>query len=122
MKKKTFSFVMLSILLAQNFGFAVNAYAVTTTEAQTETTDTAKKEAELSNSTPSLPLATTTTSEMNQPTATTESQTTEASTTASSDALLHHLNNKQRRTRTPHLMKKPYQMFKRQLQMNYLTV
>ena len=77
---------MLSILLAQNFGFAVNAYAVTTTEAQTETTDTAKKEAELSNSTPSLPLATTTTSEMNQPTATTESQTTEASTTASSDA------------------------------------
>ena len=86
MKKKTFSFVMLSILLAQNFGFAVNAYAVTTTEAQTETTDTAKKEAELSNSTPSLPLATTTTSEMNQPTATTESQTTEASTTASSDA------------------------------------
>ncbi|MDU1429729.1 MAG: hypothetical protein E6911_08375, partial [Enterococcus faecalis] len=55
MKKKTFSFVMLSILLAQNFGFAVNAYAVTTTEAQTETTDTAKKEAELSNSTPSLP-------------------------------------------------------------------
>ncbi|WP_240075259.1 bacterial Ig-like domain-containing protein, partial [Enterococcus faecalis] len=45
-----------------------------------------KKEAELSNSTPSLPLATTTTSEMNQPTATTESQTTEASTTASSDA------------------------------------
>jgi LPXTG-motif cell wall-anchored protein len=86
MKKKTFSFVMLSILLAQNFGFAVNAYAVTTTEAQTETTDTAKKEAELSNSTPSLPLATTTTSEMKQPTATTESQTTEASTTASSDA------------------------------------
>ncbi|PUA21111.1 cell wall anchor [Enterococcus faecalis] len=86
MKKKTFSFVMLSILLAQNFGFAVNAYAVTTTEAQTETTDTAKKEAELSNSTPSLPLATTNTSEMNQPTATTESQTTEASTTASSDA------------------------------------
>ncbi|EGO6084628.1 fibrinogen-binding MSCRAMM adhesin Fss2 [Enterococcus faecalis] len=86
MKKKTFSFVMLSILLAQNFGFAVNAYAVTTTEAQTETTDTAKKEAELSNSTPSLPLATTTTSEMNQPTATTESQTTEASTTASSGA------------------------------------
>ncbi|EHB6445663.1 fibrinogen-binding MSCRAMM adhesin Fss2 [Enterococcus faecalis] len=86
MKKKTFSFVMLSILLAQNFGFAANAYAVTTTEAQTETTDTAKKEAELSNSTPSLPLATTTTSEMNQPTATTESQTTEASTTASSDA------------------------------------
>ncbi|WP_434108897.1 bacterial Ig-like domain-containing protein [Enterococcus faecalis] len=86
MKKKTFSFVMLSILLAQNFGFAVNAYAVTTTEAQTETTDTAKKEAELSNSTPSLPLATTTTSEMNQPTTTTESQTTEASTTASSDA------------------------------------
>ncbi|QZT49068.1 bacterial Ig-like domain-containing protein [Enterococcus faecalis] len=86
MKKKTFSFVMLSILLAQNFGFAVNAYAVTTTEAQTETTDIAKKEAELSNSTPSLPLATTTTSEMNQPTATTESQTTEASTTASSDA------------------------------------
>ncbi|WP_270790716.1 bacterial Ig-like domain-containing protein [Enterococcus faecalis] len=86
MKKKTFSFVMLSILLAQNFGFAVNAYAVTTTEAQTETTDTAKKEAELSNSAPSLPLATTTTSEMNQPTATTESQTTEASTTASSDA------------------------------------
>ena len=85
MKKKTFSFVMLSILLAQNFGFAVNAYAVTTTEAQTETTDTAKKEAELSNSTPSLPLATTNTSEMNQPTATTESQTTEASTTASSD-------------------------------------
>lgn len=78
--------MMLSILLAQNFGFAVNAYAVTTTEAQTETTDTAKKEAELSNSTPSLPLATTTTSEMNQPTATTESQTTEASTTASSDA------------------------------------
>ena len=71
--KKNFSFVMLSILLAQNFGFAVNAYAVTTTEAQTETTDTAK-EAELSNSTPSLPLATTTTSEMNQPTATTESQ------------------------------------------------
>ncbi|CAC9761417.1 hypothetical protein IE044ANAGC_00836 [Enterococcus faecalis] len=86
MKKKTFSFVMLSILLAQNFGFAANAYAVTTTEAQTETTDTAKKEAELSNSTPSLPLATTNTSEMNQPTATTESQTTEASTTASSDA------------------------------------
>ncbi|MGM0262496.1 cell wall surface anchor protein [Enterococcus sp. AZ119] len=86
MKKKTFSFVMLSILLAQNFGFAANAYAVTTTEAQTETTDTVKKEAELSNSTPSLPLATTTTSEMNQPTATTESQTTEASTTASSDA------------------------------------
>ncbi|ENZ5666620.1 fibrinogen-binding MSCRAMM adhesin Fss2 [Enterococcus faecalis] len=86
MKKKTFSFVMLSILLAQNFGFAVNAYAVTTTEAQTETTDTAKKEAELSNSTPSLPLATTNTSEMNQPTATTESQTTEASTTASSGA------------------------------------
>lgn len=86
MKKKTFSFVMLSILLAQNFGFAVNAYAVTTTEAQTETTDTAKKEAELSNSTPSLPLETTNTSEMNQPTATTESQTTEASTTASSDA------------------------------------
>ncbi|MGF2195325.1 bacterial Ig-like domain-containing protein [Enterococcus faecalis] len=86
MKKKTFSFVMLSILLAQNFGFASNAYAVTTTEAQTETTDTAKKEAELSNSTPSLPLATTNTSEMNQPTATTESQTTEASTTASSDA------------------------------------
>ncbi|WP_265613123.1 bacterial Ig-like domain-containing protein [Enterococcus faecalis] len=86
MKKKTFSFVMLSILLAQNFGFAVNAYAVTTTEAQTETTDTAKKEAELSNSTPSLPLATTNTLEMNQPTATTESQTTEASTTASSDA------------------------------------
>lgn len=43
MKKKTFSFVMLSILLAQNFGFAANAYAVTTTEAQTETTDTAKK-------------------------------------------------------------------------------
>lgn len=43
MKKKTFSFVMLSILLAQNFGFAVNAYAVTTTEAQTETTDTAKR-------------------------------------------------------------------------------
>ncbi|HGS8651959.1 TPA: bacterial Ig-like domain-containing protein [Enterococcus faecalis] len=86
MKKKTFSFVMLSILLAQNFGFAVNTYAVTTTEAQTETTDTAKKEAELSNSTPSLPLATTNTSEMNQPTATTESQTTEASTTASSDA------------------------------------
>ena len=78
--------MMLSILLAQNFGFAVNAYAVTTTEAQTETTDTAKKEAELSNSTPSLPLATTNTSEMNQPTATTESQTTEASTTASSDA------------------------------------
>ncbi|OSH23131.1 LPXTG-domain-containing protein cell wall anchor domain [Enterococcus faecalis] len=77
---------MLSILLAQNFGFAANAYAVTTTEAQTETTDTAKKEAELSNSTPSLPLATTNTSEMNQPTATTESQTTEASTTASSDA------------------------------------
>ena len=35
MKKKTFSFVMLSILLAQNFGFAANAYAVTTTEAQT---------------------------------------------------------------------------------------
>ena len=34
---------MLSILLAQNFGFAVNAYAVTTTEAQTETTDTAKR-------------------------------------------------------------------------------
>ena len=86
MKNKTFSFVMLSILLAQNFGFAANAYAVTTTEAQTETTDTAKKEAELSNSTPSLPLATTNTSEMNQPTATTESQTTEASTTASSDA------------------------------------
>ena len=86
MKKKTFSFVMLSILLAQNFGFAANAYAVTTTEAQTETTDTAKKEAELSNSTPSLPLATTNTSEMNQPTATTESQTTEASTTASSGA------------------------------------
>ncbi|EMW6161419.1 cell wall surface anchor protein [Enterococcus sp. DIV1368f] len=86
MKKKTFSFVMLSILLAQNFGFAVNAYAVTTTEAQTETTDTAKKEAELSSTTPALPLATTTTSEMNQPTATTESQTTEASTTASSDA------------------------------------
>ncbi|EIQ7101346.1 fibrinogen-binding MSCRAMM adhesin Fss2 [Enterococcus faecalis] len=86
MKKKTFSFVMLSILLAQNFGFAVNAYAVTTTEAQTETTDTAKKEAELSNSTPSLPLETTNTSEMNQPTATTESQTTEASTTASSGA------------------------------------
>ncbi|EIR3693821.1 bacterial Ig-like domain-containing protein [Enterococcus faecalis] len=86
MKKKTFSFVMLSILLAQNFGFAVNAYAVTTTEVQTETTDTAKKEAELSNSTPSLPLATTNTSEMNEPTATTESQTTEASTTASSDA------------------------------------
>ncbi|MFC0745838.1 bacterial Ig-like domain-containing protein [Enterococcus faecalis] len=86
MKKKTFSFVMLSILLAQNFGFAVNAYAVTTTEAQTETTDTAKKEAELSNSTPSLPLETTNTSEMNQPTATTKSQTTEASTTASSDA------------------------------------
>ena len=86
MKKKTFSFVMLSILLAQNFGLAANAYAVTTTEAQTETTDTAKKEAELSNSTPSLPLATTTTSEMNQPTATTESQTTEASTTASSGA------------------------------------
>ncbi|WP_417641136.1 fibrinogen-binding MSCRAMM adhesin Fss2 [Enterococcus faecalis] len=85
MKKKTFSFVMLSILLAQNFGFAANAYAVTTTEAQTETTDTAKKEAELSNSTPSLPLETTNTSEMNQPTATTESQTTEASTTASSD-------------------------------------
>ncbi len=78
--------MMLSILLAQNFGFAANAYAVTTTEAQTETTDTAKKEAELSNSTPSLPLATTNTSEMNQPTATTESQTTEASTTASSDA------------------------------------
>ena len=96
--------MMLSILLAQNFGFAVNAYAVTTTEAQTETTDTAKKEAELSNSTPSLPLATTTTSEMNHP------------------VVLHHLNNKQRRTRTPHLMKKPYQMFKRQLQMNYLTV
>ncbi|EHE8533869.1 MULTISPECIES: fibrinogen-binding MSCRAMM adhesin Fss2 [Enterococcus] len=86
MKKKTFSFVMLSILLAQNFGFAVNAYAVTTTEAQTETTDTAKKEAELSSTTPALPLATTNTSEMNQPTATTESQTTEASTTASSDA------------------------------------
>ncbi|HAP4884610.1 TPA: fibrinogen-binding MSCRAMM adhesin Fss2 [Enterococcus faecalis] len=86
MKKKTFSFVMLSILLAQNFGFAANAYAVTTTEAQTETTDTAKKEAELSNSTPSLPLETTNTSEMNQPTATTESQTTEASTTASSGA------------------------------------
>ena len=86
MKKKTFSFVMLSILLAQNFGFAVNAYAVTTTEAQTETTDTAKKEAELSSTTPALPLATTTTSEMNQPTATTESQTTEASTTAASDA------------------------------------
>ncbi|WP_142665356.1 bacterial Ig-like domain-containing protein [Enterococcus faecalis] len=86
MKKKTFSFVMLSILLAQNFGFAANAYAVTTTEVQTETTDTAKKEAELSNSTPSLPLATTNTSEMNEPTATTESQTTEASTTASSDA------------------------------------
>ena len=39
--KKTF--VMLSILLAQNFGFAANAYAVTTTEAQTETTDTAKR-------------------------------------------------------------------------------
>lgn len=121
MKKKTFSFVMLSILLAQNFGFAVNAYAVTTTEAQTETTDTAKKEAELSNSTPSLPLATTTTSEMNQPTATTESQTTEAAQQLPV-MLLHHLNNKQRRTRTPHLMKKPYQMFKRQLQMNYLTV
>ncbi|WP_429104071.1 fibrinogen-binding MSCRAMM adhesin Fss2 [Enterococcus faecalis] len=86
MKKKTFSFVMLSILLAQNFGFAANAYAVTTTEAQTETTDTAKKEAELSNSTPSLPLETTNTSEMNQPTATTESQTIEASTTASSGA------------------------------------
>ncbi|XZC46733.1 fibrinogen-binding MSCRAMM adhesin Fss2 [Enterococcus faecalis] len=86
MKKKTFSFVMLSILLAQNFGFAVNAYAVTTTEAQTETTDTAKKEAELSSTTPALPLATTNTSEMNQPTATTESQTTEASTTASSGA------------------------------------
>ncbi|EGO2841804.1 fibrinogen-binding MSCRAMM adhesin Fss2 [Enterococcus faecalis] len=86
MKKKTFSFVMLSILLAQNFGFAVNAYAVTTTEAQTESTDTAKKEAELSSTTPALPLATTNTSEMNQPTATTESQTTEASTTASSDA------------------------------------
>ncbi|WP_457923105.1 fibrinogen-binding MSCRAMM adhesin Fss2 [Enterococcus faecalis] len=86
MKKKTFSFVMLSILLAQNFGFAANAYAVTTTEAQTETTDTAKKEAELSNSTPSLPLETTNTSEMNQPTAATESQTTEASTTASSGA------------------------------------
>ena len=41
--KKNFSFVMLSILLAQNFGFAANAYAVTTTEAQTETTDTAKR-------------------------------------------------------------------------------
>lgn len=121
MKKKTFSFVMLSILLAQNFGFAVNAYAVTTTEAQTETTDTAKKEAELSNSTPSLPLATTTTSEMNQPTATTESQTTEGAQQLPV-MLLHHLNNKQRRARTPHLMKKPYQMFKRQLQMNYLTV
>lgn len=35
--------MMLSILLAQNFGFAANAYAVTTTEAQTETTDTAKR-------------------------------------------------------------------------------
>ena len=87
MKKKTFSFVMLSILLAQNFGFAVNAYAVTTTEVQTETTDTAEKETELPNTTPALPLAPTTTSEMNQPTATTESQTTEANTTAASDAV-----------------------------------
>ena len=76
---------MLSILLAQNFGFAVNAYAVTTTEAQTETTDTAKRGRVIELNT-IFTLATTTTSEMNQPTATTESQTTEASTTASSDA------------------------------------
>lgn len=58
---------------------------------------------------------------MNQPTATTESQTTEASTTASSDAATP---SEQQTTedKDTSLNEKPYQMFKRQLQMNYLTV
>lgn len=58
---------------------------------------------------------------MNQPTATTESQTTEASTTASSDAATP---SEQQTTedKDTSLNEKPCQMFKRQLQMNYLTV
>lgn len=57
---------------------------------------------------------------MNQPTATTESQTTEASTTASSGATPSEQQTTEDKDTS--LNEKPYQMFKRQLQMNYLTV